>query len=182
MGFDYKSSYAAAKAELARVENEKLELQSRIEECEKKSVALIETMRALAPLAGEKPPEALAVDSDSPPAGMTDCIRAILTKAEEPLTASEIRESLESIGFDMKSYSNPLATVHTILRRLGEAGEVESAHEMVGAKKFTIPVSKHLAVEKIMGKDFRIGGKRGFIGVGRLVRRSRVDDAARGGR
>ena len=84
------------------------------------------------------------------------------------------------IGFDMEAYSNPLATVHTVLRRLAESGEVETTHEMSDSKKFTIPVSKHLAVEKIFGKSFQIGSKKGFIGVGRLRRRSHVQSNVQG--
>jgi len=181
MSFDYKISYTEAKAELARVMNHKLALSGQLEECDQQIAALTQTMRALAPLVGEQPPPdvQIAPDAETPPGGMTDCVRAILKKAAEPLTASEIRESLEVIGFDMDSYSNPLATIHTVLRRLTESGEVETTHEMLSAKKFTIPVSKHLAVEKIAGREFRIGGKRGFIGVGRLVRRSRMDDASK---
>jgi hypothetical protein len=181
MAFDYKTSYEEAKAELARVQIQKLTLGRQIEECDRQIAALTQTMRAIAPLVGEEPPPdvQIAPDAETPPGGMTDCVRALLKKATEPLTASEIRESLEAIGFDMNSYSNPLATIHTVLRRLTESGEVETTHEMLSAKKFTIPVSKHLAVEKIVGKGFRIGEKRGFIGVGRLVRRSRTSESTR---
>jgi hypothetical protein len=177
MPFDFRTSYESAKAELARVQQEKASLSSQLEQCDQQIVALVQTMRAIAPLVGEEPPA--AGEAEAPHGGMTDCVRAILKKAAEPLTASEIRESLEAVGFDMKSYSNPLATIHTVLRRLGESGEVETTHEMLSAKKFTIPVSKHLAVEKIVGKGFRIGEKRGFIGVGRLVRRSRTSESTK---
>lgn len=175
MTFDYKTSYESAKVELARVQAHKLALAQDLEQCDKQITALIEAMRALAPMAGEQAPDLPSVgETDTPPGGMTDCVRAILKKAPEPLTASEIRASLVEIGFDMDAYSNPLATVHTVLRRLAESGEVETTHEMSDFKKFTIPVSKHLAVEKIFGKSFQIGGKKGFIGVGRLRRRSHV--------
>jgi hypothetical protein len=181
MSVDYMAWFQNAKAELAKIKRETLALQAQIEEHDKQAAALTQTMKALAPLVGEQPPPdvQIATDSDTPSGGMTDCVRAILKKAVEPVTASEIRESLEAIGFDMNSYSNPLATIHTVLRRLTESGEVETTHEMLAAKKFTIPVSKHLAVEKIIGRRFRIGGKPGFIGVGRLVRRSRMDDASK---
>src|SRR5580704_16286329 len=176
MPFDYKTSYAEAKAELARVQSQKLDLGHQIEECDRQIAALTQTMRAIGPLVGEEcPPDVqIAPDAETPSGGMTDCVRAILKKAVEPLTASEIRESLEVFGFDMKSYSNPLATIHTVLRRLGESGEVETTHEMLSAKKFTIPISKHVAVEKIVGSGFRIGKMQGFIGKGRLRRRSRT--------
>lgn len=175
MTFDYKNSFDNAKAELDRVRTHKIALALEVEECDKQIAALTQTMRALAPLAGEELPKAFAADENEMPAGgMTDCVRAILKRAAEPLTATEIREKLEHIGFDMESYSNPLSTVHTVLRRLAESGEVETMHEMSDSKKFTIPVSKHLAVEKIFGKSFQIGSKKGFIGVGRLRRRSHV--------
>jgi len=174
MSLDYRAWYLNAKTELEKIGVEKLELQREIENREQQIAALLQTMKAIAPLAGEDPPE-IAVDPETPPRGMTDCIRSILGKAVEPVTASELRESLEELGFDMKSYSNPLATIHTVLRRLTESGEVETTHEILDGKKFTIPVSKHLAVEKIAGRDFKIGKLKGFIGVGRLRRRSRRD-------
>ena len=175
MAVDYQDWYRNAKAERARILNEKQELLREIENRDQQIAALSQTMKAIAPLVGEQPPE--VDDADVPPGGMTDCIRAILQRAMEPLTASELRESLESLGFDMSSYSNPLATIHTVLRRLTESGEVETTHEMTSAKKFTIPVSKHLAVEKIAGKAFKIGKYNGFVGVGRLRRRSRTTEA-----
>jgi hypothetical protein len=61
-------------------------------------------MNAIAPLVGEKPltPPA-GEETEMAPGGMTDGIRAALTEAGEPLTASEIRDRLEQKGFDMKS-------------------------------------------------------------------------------
>jgi len=164
MSVDYQDWYRKAKEERARILGEKQQLLREIENRDQQLAALGQTMRAIAPLAGEQPPDP-SEDCDSPPGGMTDSIRAILNRSHEALTASEVRESLESIGFDMKSYSNPLATIHTVLRRLTEAGEVETKHE----------------VEKIAGKAFKIGKYNGFVGVGRLRRRSRaIEDETRG--
>ena len=175
MSIDYKSWYENAKAELARVQAEKAGLEQAIDERDRQIAALLQTMTAIAPLVGEEPPAAPALDP--PVTGMTGCIRRILTEAREPLTAGEVRDRREEIGFDLKSYSNALATIHTILRRLAESGEVETMHELASAKKFTIPVSKHLAVEKIAGKSFEIGKMKGFIGVGRLRRKSRLPNS-----
>ncbi len=159
---------------MARLIKENLESQREIEDRNQQIAALQQTMKAIAPLAGEQAPEPV-LDADTPPGGMTDCIRAILEKAVEPMTASELRERLESIGFDMESYSNPLATIHTVLRRLTEAGEIETTHEMPSTRAGTMPLSKNLALEKIMGRPFKIGKYKGFIGVARL-RRSRAQE------
>ena len=176
MSVDYQAWYTNAKDELQRVQQEKAEMQGAIAERDKQIDALVQTINALGKLIGEEFIHSPVTADAEPPAGMTDSIRAILTKADEPLTASEIRDRLESMGFDIKSYSNPLANIHTVLKRLTESGELESTHELNapgGARRFAVQVSKHLAVEKIAGKSFEIGKMKGFIGVGRLRRRSR---------
>jgi hypothetical protein len=173
MSIDYKAWYNNAKAELQRVQQEKADMQGAIADRDKQIDALIQTLNALGKLVGEE----FVAPRDGepePPAGMTDSIRAILTQAGAPLTASEIRGSLEAMGFDIKSYSNPMANIHTILRRLTESGEVETTHELnapSGGKRFTMQLTKNLAVEKLAGKSFEIGKVKGFIGVGRLRRR-----------
>ena len=130
---DYRALYDNAIRELARLEAE--------------AAALRQTIAALAPLVGEPSSTRL-----------TDAIRSILAKAEEPLSASEIRDQLAGMGFDMRSYSNPLATIHTVLRRLIESDE---AH-----------VQRHGKVEPIAGKRFVLGKNlKGFVGIARLQRR-----------
>jgi hypothetical protein len=169
MSIDYRDWFTTAKAELGTLREQKAVLERNLEAREREIAELTRTVNFLAQMLGEQPEP---VDADSPPGGMTECIRDILRNATEPLTAAEIRESLEALGFDMKSYSNPLATIHTVLRRLGEANEVETTHEATPDKRKlrSVSIGKGLAVEKVFGKEFRIGGKKGFIGVGRLRR------------
>ncbi len=170
MSIDYTTWYQNAQAELQRVRGEKAELELAVAAHDQQIAALIQTMNAIAPLIGEEAVD-LPAREEAPPAGMTDCIRNILAKAGEPLSASEVRDRLQEIGFDMQSYSNPLATVHTILRRLTESQELETYYEAdaPGAKRFAV-VGKGIAVEKVAGKDFAIGKFKGFIGVGKLKR------------
>jgi hypothetical protein len=40
------------------------------------------------------------------------------------LTALEVRDRLSAIGVDLEKHSNPLASIHTVLKRLHEAGEL----------------------------------------------------------
>jgi hypothetical protein len=50
---------------------------------------------------------------------LTDSVRAVLRGArEQGMTAIETRDKLQSAGFDFSSFSNPLASVHTTLKRL----------------------------------------------------------------
>jgi hypothetical protein len=56
--------------------------------------------------------------------GLTDACRMVLKAAGHPLTAAEVRIQLDAMGFDTSRYSNPLASIHIVLRRLSRAGEV----------------------------------------------------------
>jgi hypothetical protein len=56
--------------------------------------------------------------------GLTDACRTVLRNAGHPMTPLEVRERLGAIGFDLSKYSNSLAAIHTVLKRLGEAGEI----------------------------------------------------------
>jgi hypothetical protein len=56
--------------------------------------------------------------------GLTDGCRMVLNAAGHPLTAMEVRQQLEAMGFDVSKYSNDLAPIHTVLKRLTESDEV----------------------------------------------------------
>lgn len=67
--------------------------------------------------------------------GLTDAVRAVLQAAGHPLTAVEVRDQLGAMGFDLSRYSNDLASIHTVLKRLNQAGEadfVPRAHDKPG--------------------------------------------------
>lgn len=57
------------------------------------------------------------------PFGLTDAIRLIM-RGGVPMTPIEVRDRLRGIGVDMEKYTNELAAVHTILKRLNESGEL----------------------------------------------------------
>src|SRR5687767_11107774 len=56
--------------------------------------------------------------------GLTEACKTSLRCAAAPMTPLEVRDRLQSTGFDINRYSNPLAAIHTVLRRLTESGEV----------------------------------------------------------
>jgi hypothetical protein len=59
------------------------------------------------------------------PPGFTDSVRHVLHNIpSQALTAKKVRDLLRGAGFDLSSYTNPLASIHTILKRLAERGEV----------------------------------------------------------
>jgi hypothetical protein len=59
------------------------------------------------------------------PPGFTDSVRnALRNNPSYSANAVGVRDMLMKAGFDMSGYSNPLASIHTILKRLAQRGEV----------------------------------------------------------
>jgi hypothetical protein len=56
--------------------------------------------------------------------GLTDACRMVLKAVDHALTAAEIRLKLETMGYDTSHFSNPLGSIHVVLRRLCRSGEV----------------------------------------------------------
>lgn len=61
------------------------------------------------------------------PGTLTEAIAWVLTAATKPIDAPTIRDRVEALGFDIAS-SNPLASVHSVLKRMIERGEVKEAY------------------------------------------------------
>jgi hypothetical protein len=58
------------------------------------------------------------------PWGLTDACRVVLKAARRDMTPTEVRDRLEAIGFPLTRYTNSLAAIHTVLKRLHDAAEV----------------------------------------------------------
>ncbi len=76
------------------------------------------------------------VDDPFKQLGMTDAIRWIFGTRKEPLTASDVRDKLSEAGFDLSEYKNPMACVHTILKRLVQAEQVKTQTPQPGVTTF----------------------------------------------
>jgi hypothetical protein len=73
----------------------------------------------LAPLAGVK------VDDPIITLGLTDAIRYVFGKAKpQPLGPTEVKDALVESGYDVSDYSNVMASIHTIIKRLLKKGEI----------------------------------------------------------
>jgi hypothetical protein len=59
------------------------------------------------------------------PLGLADACRMVLRNADEPLTPTAVRDRLTAAGLELDRYANPLAAIHTTLKRLAETGDVE---------------------------------------------------------
>jgi hypothetical protein len=104
---EYKRALDAACREYEALSQQRADLDKRLSE-------LHETIGALTRLCGYTP---------TVPWGLTDAVRIVLMRAEKPMSATDVRERLQVIGFDASKYTSILSAIHTILKRLYKAGD-----------------------------------------------------------
>jgi hypothetical protein len=105
---DYRRALATAIREYEALGQQRQDIDKRIAE-------VAQTIGTLSRLCGLIP---------TVPLGLTDACRLIVRGAGVPVTPADVRLRLQSIGFDLSKYSNDLAAIHTILKRLNESGEL----------------------------------------------------------
>lgn len=64
--------------------------------------------------------------------GITDACRVVFRAAEKPLSPSEVRDRVQALG--LPPQANLLASVHTTLKRMREAGEIKEAIDAMQGK------------------------------------------------
>jgi hypothetical protein len=124
---DYKAALESLKADLKKAK-ETHQSMLRFAEAEEEKIAhLRQSVSALSHLCGEKFEE----DDEF---GLTDLVRmALKTWSGQPLTAPEVKERIEQLGYPQKS-ENTLASIHTILKRLVVKKEVDDSAVREGNK------------------------------------------------
>ena len=105
---DYRRALDAAVQEYEALGARRREIDQRLAE-------LAQTIGTLTKLLGLTP---------TVPLGLTDAIRIVVRGAGVPMTPVEVRDRLRGMGFDVSKYTNDLAAVHTILKRLNQSGEL----------------------------------------------------------
>jgi hypothetical protein len=118
----YKQAYATAKLDLLK------KLQKR-DDLDRQIRKLKQTVKALGELCGAPPDEIdklLLVEGfaiDAKP-GFTDAIRRLFRIHQRALSPTEIRDDLLKMAIG-EGQVNLLSSIHTVLRRMAEAGEIE---------------------------------------------------------
>lgn len=108
MTTDYSRALATAIREYETLGQQRQEIDKRLAE-------VAQTIGTLSRLCGLIP---------TVPLGLTDACRLVVRGAGVPVTPTDVRQRLQSIGFDLTKYANDLAAIHTILKRLNESGEM----------------------------------------------------------
>jgi hypothetical protein len=117
---EYRRALKAAIAEYEKLLADRERVNRRLAE-------LQETISSLMRLCGYTP---------TVPWGLTEACRAVLLRAEDPMTPVAIRDRLRAIGFDLTRYANELAAIHTTLKRLEAAGQVKGVKHPAGGRAY----------------------------------------------
>jgi hypothetical protein len=143
---DYRAALDAAVREYEALTRQRAELDGRIAQ-------LAQTIGSLTRLCGLVP---------TVPWGLTDACRMVLKAAGHPLTAIEVRGQLTAMGFDLSKYSNDLAAIHTILKRLHGSGEAHFAPRAWDRPAYAWkPTPKVIAITGAEAAPIRKGGQPG---------------------
>jgi hypothetical protein len=102
------------------------ELGARRREIDTRLAQLAQTIGTLSKLLGYQP---------TVPMGLTDACRLAL-RGGLPMTPVEVRDRLGAIGVDLSIYSSELSAIHTVLKRLNEAGEIRLVPQPSGKHKY----------------------------------------------
>ena len=107
MSEDYRTALASAIKEYESLGEQRRDIDKRLAQ-------LAQTIGTLSKLIGLTP---------TVPMGLTDAVRLAM-RSGVPMTPIDVRERLHAIGVDLSIYSSDLAVIHTVLKRLNEAGEI----------------------------------------------------------
>lgn len=116
---DYKADLVAGRERLADLLAQREEIEMLIAEQRQRVVAL-------ASLCDET--ENVGETLESQVGGITNAIRTALRAAgSKGLTPVEVRSSLSRLSFPIHEYSNVMSSIHTVLKRLCQSGQVRQA-------------------------------------------------------
>jgi hypothetical protein len=105
---------------LATLTRERLKIERRLESVEAslRSILALHDDEEVMPFLEQ-------LDNIIQPEGFTEAVRKVLRSSNEPLTPAEVKDRLPGVGFFLAGYSNPSASIHTILKRLAKTESVE---------------------------------------------------------
>jgi hypothetical protein len=110
----HESSYLAAQQELTQLDQEEAEIGGRLAWIQERKRQLAAYLEAVKPLMEEESGQAITE------AGLTQLCRDVLARLGRWVTAQEVRSALAMIGVDISGYTNPMAVLHAILKRVGK--------------------------------------------------------------
>ena len=129
---NYISDLQDALRDLLLLSSEKEQMETRIAKQKKKVAALYELVQM------DEGSAALSGLVE----GITDACRVVFRAAEKPLDPAEVRDRVQALG--LPPQANLLASVHTTIKRMKEAGEISEAFTTVSSRGFGVQSASYV--------------------------------------
>src|SRR5437763_14147254 len=122
----YKLTRDKAKLELQAKLRQRVKMDADLAALNTRIAELTQAVTALDLLVGDggdRKTELLLAVASLP---LADAVRELLRRSDVHLTALEISRLLKENGFRVETYTNPQASIHTMLKRLEESGQADT--------------------------------------------------------
>jgi len=117
----------AAQQEVDALQQERTQHRQRMEWIELRLQHLAAHLKTIQPLIEQAPGQSLVH------LGLTPICRDLLAQVDKWVTAPEVRDLLAQKGVDHSGYSNPMAVLHSVLKRVGQTCKAKD-HTCYGRK------------------------------------------------
>jgi hypothetical protein len=95
----------------------------------------------------------LALEEVTGKPGFADAVRSALKASATPLSAKAVKGTILLMKkMDLSGYSNPMASIHTTLRRLKDKGEVQEITNTQGEKLYRLTLKTAMQADGFTGK------------------------------
>lgn len=128
---NYRRTLAEAKRDLARLLGERQKIDHKLARLQ----GVINNLETLCDELNQKV-SGKRMTKEELGMGFTRLARVILKENFFPLTANGLKETMEAKGVDFSDYSNPLAVIHTVLKRLVTNGEARVVPQQKGKNAY----------------------------------------------
>jgi len=95
--------------------------------------------------------------------GITEAVRVILQENFFPMTAVDLKKQIEARKLNIQRYTNPLAVIHTVLKRLVQNGDVRVVAPINGLKAYQWISSTDKALSELEKSSEPVIEKRGGL-------------------
>ena len=118
----YKLTRDRARQELQKKLIQRVELDTQLSDINRRISELTQAVHALDLLVGDNGESKTEMIIALSSLKLADAVRELLKRSNTHLTPIEISRELKRYGFRSEGYTNPQASIHTMLRRLEESG------------------------------------------------------------
>lgn len=143
---EYQRALTSARRELERLLQQRLRIEQRMTELQ----PIIRNLENLCQDLDQRRAAEQAASKELLQ-GLTQEVSKTLKSNYSPMSPRQIMDDMVRRGFDFKTYSSPLASVHTVLRRLVKAGKAEIVPQPKGKKRYKWVVSIMDLIETLKG-------------------------------